>query len=56
MHASFLAHLLLLDLITLIIFGKEYKYEAPHYTVFSIQVVPWDYRIGVDFSVKQGSM
>jgi hypothetical protein len=35
LHATCLAHLILLDLIILIILGEEYNYEAPHYAVFS---------------------
>jgi hypothetical protein len=36
MHATYLVHLVIIDLITLIILGdKTIIYEAPHYTAFS---------------------
>jgi hypothetical protein len=35
MCATCPAHFILLDLITIIICGKKYKYEALHYAVFS---------------------
>jgi len=35
MHATWLTHLILLDLITLVMFGKVYKLWAPHYAVIS---------------------
>jgi hypothetical protein len=34
MHSTFPAHLILLDLITLIILAKRVIYEDPHYAVF----------------------
>jgi len=36
MHATCAAHIILLDLMTLIIFDDIITYEAPHYVVFSI--------------------
>jgi hypothetical protein len=35
MYAAFAAHLILLDFITLIIFGEGTNYAAPHYAAFS---------------------
>jgi hypothetical protein len=35
MHATFSSYVILLDLITLIICGEAYSYDAPHYAVFS---------------------
>jgi hypothetical protein len=35
MHVTCPAHLILLDFINLIIYGKSISYEAPHYAIFS---------------------
>ena len=35
MHATFPAHRILLDLMTRILFGTDYRLLSPHYAVFS---------------------